>query len=112
MRTLLIAIMFGVLLTTAGISQDKNEKGCCSGEKSKTTMNKNCNVTDEVSNSSNVSEDLVASVQGDVKNKKVDKNVKRMDKNMIKDKSKYNSSGDGCCSSDQKKNNKTARPKP
>src|SRR3989304_1240777 len=70
MRSLLIALLFGVLFTMTGFSQEKNEKGCCSSDKSKTTMHKNCDAPDEVSNSSNDKKDLMASVQGDDKNKK------------------------------------------
>ena len=111
MRSLLIALLFGVLFTMTEFSQEKNEKGCCSSDKSKTTMHKNCDVPDEVSNSSNDKKDLMASVQGDDKNKKVEKNVKSMDKNMTKDKSKCKSSGDGCCSTGKKMTDKTKESK-
>ena len=111
MRSLLIALLFGVLFTMTGFSQEKNEKGCCSSDKSKTTMHKNCDVPDEVSNSSNDKKDLMASVQGDDINKKVEKNVKSMDKNMTKDKSKCKSSGDGCCSTGKKMTDKTKESK-
>jgi len=111
MRTLVFALLFGVLFTITGFSQDKNGKSCCSSEKSKTTMNKNCDVPDEVSISSNDKKDLMASVQGDDKNKKVDKNVKSMDKTMTKDKSKCKSSGDGCCSTEKKMTDKTKESK-
>jgi hypothetical protein len=110
MRSLLIALLFGVLFTITGFSQDKNGNSCCS-DKQKTTMNKNCNGSDEVSVSSNDKKDLIASVQGDDKNKKVEKNVKSMDKNMTKDKSKCKSSGDGCCSTDKKMIDKTKESK-
>ena len=111
MRSLLNVLLFGVLFTMTGFSQEKNEKGCCSSDKSKTTMHKNCDVPDEVSNSSNDKKDLMASVQGDDKNKKVEKNVKSMDKNMTKDKSKCKSSGDGCCSTGKKMTDKTKESK-
>ena len=111
MRSLLIALVFGVLFATVGFSQDKNEKGCCSSEKSKTTMSKICDVPDEVSISSNEKDDLIASVQGDDKNKKVEKNVKSMDKTIKKDKSKCSTSDDGCCSPDKKKTDKSKAPK-
>lgn len=109
-RSLLITLVFGVLFATLGFPQDKNDKGCCSSEKSKMTMSKICDVPDEVSISSNNEDDLMASVQGDDNNKKVDKNVKSMDKN-LKEKSKKNCSENGCCSSDKKKTEKTKEPK-
>lgn len=111
MRSLLITLVFGVLFATISFSQDKTEKGCCSSEKSKTTMSKICDVPDEVSVSSNEKNELIASVQGDDKNKKVEKNVKSTDKNTNKVKSKSNSSDDGCCSPDKKKTAKTRAPK-
>jgi len=111
MRSLLIALVFGVLFATAGFSQDKNEKGCCNSEKSKTTMSKICDVPDEVSVSSNEKNELMVSIQGDDKDNKVEQNVKSMDENNEKVKSKCNSSDDGCCSSDKKKTVKTKAPK-
>lgn len=110
MRSLLIALVFGVLFSTVNYSQDKTEKSCCS-EKSKTTMSKTCDVPDEVSISSDAKGNSLASIQGDDKNKKVEKNVKSTDKNTNKVKSKNNSSDDGCCSPDKKKTEKTSTPK-
>ena len=106
MRSLLIALVFAVLFSAVTFSQDKTEKNCCS-EKSKTTMSKYCDVPDEVSISTNDKDNSMASIQGDDKNKKVENNVKSMDKNMKKDKSKCSSSEDGCCSPDKKKTEKT-----
>ena len=87
MRSLVIALVFGVLFTAIGFSQDKKEKGCCSSEKSKTTMSKICEVPDEVSLASDDKDKLVASINDD-KDKKVEKNVKSMDKNSNKIKSR------------------------
>jgi len=110
MRSLLMVLVFGVLFSAVTYSQDKTEKSCCS-EKSKTTMSKTCDVPDEVSISSNDKNSSMASVQGDDKSKKVEKNVKSTDKNTSKVKSKNNSSDDGCCSPDKKKTEKTSTPK-
>lgn len=111
MRLLLIALVFGVLFTSVSFSQDKNKKGCCNSEKSKTSMNKICDVPDEVSVSSDKNDNLIASVQGDDKNKKNDKDVKVMDKSIKKDKAKCNTSDEGCCSPDKKKTDKTKNSK-
>ena len=110
MRSLVIALVFGVLFTSIGFSQDKKEKGCCSSEKSKTTMSKICDVPDEVSLASDDKDKLVASIDDD-KDKKVEKNVKSLDKNTNKIKSKNNASEDGCCSPDKKKTDKSKTPK-
>ena len=74
-------------------------------------MSKICDVPNEVSISLNEKDDLIASVQGDDKNKKVEKNVKNMDKSIKKDKSKCNTSDNRCCSPDKKKTDKSKAPK-
>lgn len=102
MRSLLIALILGTLVSAAGYSQEKTDKSCCGNDKSKSTMSTMCCGSDEVTVSANDKNDLAASVLGDDKNKRVEKNVKSMDKNMTKDKSKCKSSSDGCCSTDEK----------
>ncbi len=109
MKSLLFALVFGVLFTTINYAQDKKEKGCCSSDKSK-TMSKICDVPDEVSISSGDANTLIASNKDD-KTKKVEKEVKSMEKNIKKDNSKSSNSEDGCCSTDKKKTEKTKTPK-
>jgi hypothetical protein len=109
MKSFLVVLVLGVLFTTINYAQDKKEKGCCSTDESK-TMSKICDVPDEVSNSSGDENNLVAS-NNDDKTKKVEKDVKAVDKNMKKDKSKSTNSEDGCCSTDKKKIEKTKVPK-
>jgi hypothetical protein len=106
MKSILIALVFGVLFSGVSYSQDKTDKSCCSGEKSK-TMSKICDVPDEVSVSSNNKNELTASVQGDDKNKKVEKNAKSIDKSVKKDKSKGSSHEDDCCSPNKTKTEKS-----
>jgi hypothetical protein len=106
MRTLLGALVFGIIVSGVNYSQNRTEKSCCS-EKSKTTMSKICDVPDEVSVTSNEKSDLTASIQSDDKNKKVEKNVNSIDKNTKKEKPKSKSFENGCCSPDKEKTEKT-----
>jgi cell division protein FtsN len=106
MKALLGALVFGIIVSGVGYSQNKTEESCCS-EKSKTTMSKICDVPDEVSVSSKEKSDLTASVQSDDKNKKVEKNVNNSDMSTKKEKSKTKSSKDDCCSPDKGKTEKT-----
>ncbi len=106
MNSFLVALLFGLFVSAGVYAQDKTDKSCCSSEKSETSMSKMCDVPDEVSVSSNEKDDMMASIQGDDKNKKVEKNMKSTDKNMKKDKMKSKSSEDGCCSPDKKKSEK------
>ncbi len=110
MKSLLFALVFGVLFTTINYAQDKKEKGCCSSDKSK-TMSKICDVPDEVSLSPGGNTNITESVTTDDRDKKTEKNVKEKDKCLTSDKSKVKSSGDGCCSTDKKKTEKTKTPK-
>jgi hypothetical protein len=108
MKSLFVVLVFGVLFTAVSFAQDKTEKNCCS-TKSK-TMSKICDVPDEVSLSSGDENNMIAA-NNDDKNKKVEKDVKAVDKNLKKDKSKSTNSEDGCCSTDKKKIEKTKVPK-
>jgi hypothetical protein len=109
MKSFLVALVLGVFLISVSYSQDKQDKRCCSSEKSK-TMSKICDVPDEVSISSDDKGAMVASNSED-KTKKVEKDVNAVDKNLKKDKSKSTISQDGCCSTDKKKTEKTKAPK-
>ncbi len=106
MRSILVALVFGFFVSAVVYAQDKTDKNCCSTEKCKTSMSKMCDVPDEASVSSYEKDDMMASIQGDNKNKKVEKNLNSTDKNMKKDKMKSKSSEDGCCSPDKKKTEK------
>jgi len=110
MKNLALVLVFGFLFAAIGYSQEKSDKNCCSKEKSKTTMSKICDVPDEVSLSSGDNDELTASLNDD-KNKKVEKNLKSVEKNTKTDNSKNKSSDDGCCSPDKKKTDKTKAPK-
>ena len=106
MKSFLVALVLSVLFNTINYAQDKS---CCSTDKSK-TMSKICDVPEEGSISSGDENTLIAS-NNDDKTKKVEKDVKAVDKNMKKDKSKSTNSEDGCCSTDKKKTEKTKVPK-
>jgi hypothetical protein len=109
MKLIIVALVFGFLVSVNAYSQDKTEKSCCSNEKSKTTMGKTNDVPEEVLISSTEQGNSYASVSDD-KDKKTGKNLKNTDKNVKKEKSKCNSSGDGCCSPDKKKTEKIKSP--
>ncbi len=106
MRTFFVALMFGALFTVVGYAQDKTDKSCCSSENSETTMNKIFDVPKEASLSSSEKDDLAVSVQSNDKNKKVEKKMRKVEKNMKEDNSKKNSSEDGCCTPSNKKTEK------
>ena len=110
MRLLIVALLFGFLVSVNAYSQDKSEKSCCSSEKSNTTMGKTNDVQEAVVISSTKQDNLYASASDD-KDKKIDKNMKNSEKNVKKEKSKCNSSEDGCCSPDKKKTEKIKSPK-
>lgn len=110
MRSFLVVLVFGVLLTAISYAQDKNGKGCCSEETSSISLDKCCQSSDGASISSSENDQL-ASIQSDDKNKKAEKNLKNMDSKVKKEKSTSKSSDDGCCSSNDKKTTKTKSPK-
>jgi len=110
MKLILVVFVFGFLVSVNAYSQDKSEKSCCNNEKSKTTMGKTNDVQEEILISSTKQDNSYASVSDD-KDKKTDKNLKNTDKNIKKEKSKCNSSEDGCCSPDKKKTEKIKSPK-
>ncbi len=103
--------LFGILFTFNSFAQEKSKSNCCSDKLSKTTLSKICDVPDEVSLKSDDNSKLTASVEVDDKSKKVEKNVKSDDKTVKTDNTKNSSSGDGCCSTDKKKTEKTKSPK-
>lgn len=111
MKSLFMALLFGVSISVIAYSQDKSDKSCCSSEKSKNTTSKICDVPDEVSSTSVENNNLTATIQGDEKNKKVEKNSKSTDYKLKKDNSHSKSSDDECCSTDKKKTEKTKSPK-
>lgn len=110
MRSFLVVLVFGVLLTAISYAQDKNGKGCCSEEKSLSGLDK-CSESSDASSISASENDQLASIQSDDKNKKVEKNIKNMDSKVKKEKSTSKSSDDGCCSSSNKKTTKNKSPK-
>ncbi len=110
MKSFLVIFAFGVLFTAVGLSQDK-DKSCCSGEKTKTSMSKTCEDSNEMSLSSSGEENKLVSIQVDDKNKKIEKNTKNSDKHTSTTKSKVKTSEDGCCTTDKKKTEKVKPPK-
>lgn len=110
MKLFAFVLAIGVVLISSASAQEKS-KSCCSDTKTQTTLSKICDVPDDASIQSSTNKNLTASLENDDKNKSVEKNIKGTEKNIKTDKSKSNSSEEGCCSTDKKKTEKTKSPK-
>ncbi|NWF88576.1 MAG: hypothetical protein HXY50_03845 [Ignavibacteriaceae bacterium] len=106
MKSVLFVLALGIFFSASIFAQDKTDKGCCSSESSKMSLNKSCDSSEEAYIPSGEG-DQTASMQSDDKNKKIEKKSSSLTDKTKKEKSTLNSSDDGCCTSDKKKNVKS-----